>query len=126
MSSPGGLSFAPDQLARLSGCPAIDSLLIHDFADLQCILLSGDSLADIDIVDATTVPDADVALSADALVEDFADFFGGLALDTHDADLPAGLIFHDFTVAEGQTLVFCDIANGANIDPAISDVLHNY
>jgi hypothetical protein len=28
-------------------------------------------------------------------VEDFADFFGGLALDANNANLPAGLVFHD-------------------------------
>jgi len=113
-------------LTVLSRSPSVDALLIHDFADLQSVLLGGDSLAYIDVVNAFAVPDADVASSADSMVEDFADLFGGLYFDTHDADLPASLVFHDFAVAESQTLVVLDVADGADIDSSIGDVLHNF
>lgn len=83
------------------------------------------SLADIDIVDAAGVPDADITLAAEAMVEKVADLFGSLAGDARYADLPAGLVFYDFPIPKGQTLVLCDIADGADIDSMVGSVLHN-
>jgi hypothetical protein len=123
---PRFLSLAPDQLTVLSGSPSVDALLIHDFANFQSILLGGDSLAYVDVVDAFAVPDADVASSADSMVEDFADLFGSLYFDAHDADLPASLVFHDFAVAESQTFVVLDVADRADIDSSIGSILHNF
>jgi hypothetical protein len=123
---PDFFSFTPNQLTILSGSPSVNTLLIHNLADFQSILLGGDSLAYIDVVDAFAVPDADVASSADYMVEDFADLFGSLYFDAHDADLPASLVFHDFAVAESQTLVFFDIADGTDVDSSAGNVLHNY
>lgn len=120
-----GFLLAPYELASLAGSPSVNTLLVHDLADFQGILLCGDSLADVNIVDAFAEPDADVAGSADSMVENFADFFGGLDFDAGDADLPAGSVFYDFAIAEGQALVVCDVANGANIDSVVGDVLHN-
>ena len=119
-------SFTPNQLTLFSRLPSVDALLIHNFADFQRILLGGDSLAYIDVVNAFAVPDADVASSTDSVVEDFADFFGSLYFDAHDADLPTSLVFHDFAVAECQTLVVLDVADGADIDSSIGGVLHNF
>jgi hypothetical protein len=123
---PRFLLLAPYKLTSLAGSPSVDALLIHNLADLQCVLLGGDSLADIDVVDAFAVPDTNVAGSADAVVEDFADFFSGLYFDAHDANLPAGLVFYDFTIPQGQTHVVLDVADGADIDSTISGVLHNF
>jgi hypothetical protein len=123
---PGFLLLAPDQLARFPGCPAIDALLIHQLADAQCILFGGDSLADIDIVDTAGVPDSDVALPTQVAMEDSGHFLSGLNFDTLNADLPTGLIFYDLAIPEGQTAVFSDIADGADIDLTIGDVLHNF
>ena len=58
-------------------------------------------------------------------MEEVADFFGSLAGDTRYADLPAGLVFYDFSIPKGQTLVLCDIADGADIDSTVGSVLHN-
>lgn len=118
-------NLAPDQLTLFSGTPSVDALLVHDLADYQSIFLGLDSLADVDIVDTARVPDADVALAADAVVEEVADLFGGFAGDARYADLPACLIFHDFTIAEGESLVIFDIADGADIDSSVGSVLHN-
>ena len=105
--------------------PSVDALLIHNLADFQGVLFSGDSSTDIDIVDAAGIPDADVAITTEAMVEEVADFFGSLAGDTRYADLPSSLVFYDFSISEGQTLVLCDIADGADIDSAVGSVLHN-
>ena len=118
-------NLAPDQLTLFSGTPSVDALLVHDFADFQSRFLGLDSLADVDIVDTARVPDADVTLAADAVVQEVAHFFGGLAGDARYADLPASLVFYDLAVAEGQALVFCDIADSADIDSTIGSVLHN-
>ena len=100
-------------------------MLIHNLADFQGVLLSGDSSTDIDIVDAAGIPDTDVAFAAAAMVEEIANLFGGLAGDARYADLPAGFVFYDFSISKGQTLVLCDIADGADIDSAVGSVLHN-
>ena len=99
--------------------------MVHDLADFQGVLLCGDSLADVDIVDAFAEPDADVAGSADSMVENFADLFGGLDFDAGDADLPAGSVVDNFAIAESQALIICDVADGANIDSAVGGVLHD-
>ena len=118
-------NLAPDQLTLFSRTPSVDALLVHNLANLQCVLLGLDSLADVDVVDTARVPDADVALATDAVVKEVADLFGGFAGDARYAYLPASLILYDFTIAEGQALVFCDIADGADIDSTIGSVLHN-
>ena len=109
----------------MPGSPSVDALLIHNLADFQGVLFSGDSSTDIDIVDAAGIPDADVAITTDTMMEEVADFFGSPAGDTRYADLPAGLVFYDFSIPKGQTLVLCDIADGADVDSAVGSVLHN-
>ena len=99
--------------------------MVHDLADFQSVLLCGDPLADVDIVDAFAKPDSDVAGSADPMMKNFADLFGGLDFDAGDADLPAGSVFYDFAIAESQALIVCDVADGANIDSAVGGILHN-
>ncbi|MEE1028920.1 MAG: hypothetical protein UH211_09610 [Agathobacter sp.] len=126
MSSPDGLSFAPDQLTRFSGCPAIDTLLIHQFANSQCILFSGDSLVNVDIVDTARVPDSNVALPAQVTMEDSGYFFSGFDFDAFNTYLPSGFIFYDFAIPESQTAIVCDIADGANINSFVSLVSHIY
>ena len=118
-------NLAPDQLTLFSGSPSVDALLVHNLADFQSRFFGLDSLTDIDIVDTARVPDADVALATDAVVEEVADLFGGFAGDARYADLPASLVFHDLAVAEGEPLVVCDIADSADIDSTIGSVLHN-
>ena len=105
--------------------PSVNALLVHDSAGFQSHFFGLKSLADIDIVDAARVPDADITLAAEAMVEEVADLFGSLAGNARYADLPAGLVFYDFSIPKGQTLVFCDIADGADIDSAVGDILHN-
>jgi hypothetical protein len=100
--------------------------LIHQLADLQSILLSGDSLADVDVVDAIAVPDTDVALATQVTVQNLADLFRSAAFDTLDADLPTGFVLNDFAVAKGQAFIVNQILNGANIDATIGSVLHNF
>ena len=63
MSSPGGLSFALNQLTVLSGCPTIDALLVTQFANCKSFFLCGVPLTDIYIVDTFMEPDADVAMN---------------------------------------------------------------
>ena len=63
-------NLAPDQLTLFSRTPSVDALLVHNLANLQCVLLGLDSLADVDVVDTARVPDADVALAAEAMVEE--------------------------------------------------------
>jgi hypothetical protein len=58
-------------------------------------------------------------------MEDSGHFFSGLNFDALNADLPAGLIFNNLTIPEGQTAVFSDIADGADIDSTISSVSHS-
>ena len=115
----------PYKLSSLAGSPPVNALLVHDLADFQGVLFGGDSLADVDVVGAFTEPDSDVAGSADSMMKNFADLFGGLDFDAGDADLPAGSVFYDFSIAEGQTLIVCDVADGANIDSVVGDILHN-
>ena len=100
ISSPVFFLLAPYKLSSLAGSPSVNALLVHDLADFQGVLLCGDPLADVDIVDAFAEPDADVAGSADSMMKNFADFFGGLYFEAGDADLPAGSVFYDFTIAE--------------------------
>ena len=118
-------NLAPDQLTFFPGPPTVDALLIHNLAGFQSHFFGLKSLADIDIVDTARVPDADVTLATEAMMEEVADLFGGLAGDARYADLPAGLVFYDFSIPKGQTLVLCDIADGADIDSAVGSVLHN-
>jgi hypothetical protein len=118
-------NLAPDQLALFSGAPSVDALLVHDFADFQSRFFGLDSLADIDIVDTARVPDADVTFATEAMVEEVADLFGGLAGDARYADLPASLVLYDFSIPKSQTLVVSQVADGADIDSTIGSVLHN-
>ena len=118
-------NLAPDQLTFFPGSPSVDALLVHNFAGFQSHFFGLKSLADIDIIDAAGVPDADITLAAETMVEEVANLFGGLAGDARYTDLPAGLVFYDFSVAEGQALVLCDIADGADVDSAVGSVFHN-
>jgi hypothetical protein len=120
------LSLTPYQLTLFPGRPAVNALLIHQLADGQSVLLGADALADVHIVDTIGEPDADVAFATHSLMEQDGDLFRRMALNALDADLPAGLIFNDFAVAKGQAFIISEIADGANIDAAISDVLHNF
>lgn len=120
-----GFLLAPYKLSSLAGSPSVNALLVHDLADFQGVLFGGDSLADVDIVGTFTEPDSNVAGSADPMMKNFADFFGGLDFDAGDAYLPAGSVFYDFAIAESQALIVCDVADGANIDSAVGGVLHN-
>ena len=115
----------PDQLTLFSGSPSVDALLVHNLADLQGGSLGLDSFADIDIVNTTGVPDADVALATHVAMDDSGYFFGSLALDARYADLPAGLILDFLAIAEGDALVVSQLADGADIDSTIGSVLHN-
>ena len=115
----------PDQLTLFPGMPSINALLVHDFAGFQSRFFGLKSLADIDIVDATRVPDADIVFSTQTVVEKVADLFGGFAGYARYANLPAALVLYDFSIPKCQTLIVCDIANGANIDSAIGNILHN-
>jgi hypothetical protein len=54
------------------------------------------------------------------------DLFWSGAGDALQADLPASLVFYDFTIPKGKTAFIGDIADGANIDATISSVLHNF
>ena len=91
----------PYELASLAGPPSINALLVHDLADLHNILLCGDPLADVDVVDALTEPDADVAFATHFAVQDERNFFGSLNFDAGDADLPASFVFYNLTIAKG-------------------------
>ena len=115
----------PDQLTLFPGRPAVNALLVHDFANRQSVLLGGYALTNVYIVDAVAKPDADVAFATHALMQDFADLFWSLALDAGDTDLPSGLILNDLAVAKSQTFIISQIADGADIDAMISSVLHN-
>ena len=118
-------NLTPDQLAFFPGMPSVNALLVHNFAGFQSRFFGLKSLADIDIVNTARIPDADIALAAEAMVEEVANLFGGLAGDARYADLPAGLVLYDFSISKCQALIVWDIANGANIDSAIGNVLHN-
>ena len=91
----------PDQLTLFPGMPSVNALLVHDSASFQGRFFGLKSFADIDIVDTARVPDADVTLAAEAMVEEIADLFGSLAGNARYANLPAALIFYDSAVAEG-------------------------
>lgn len=118
-------NLAPDQLTLFSGVPSVDALLVHHSTDCQCILFGSDALADIHVVDTIGEPDADVAFATHGTMEDFADLFGGLALDARHADLPAGLVLNFLAIAEGDALVISQLADSADIDSTIGSVLHN-
>jgi hypothetical protein len=120
------LGFAPYQLTSLAGAPSVDTLLIHNLTDFQGVLLGGNALADIHIVNAIGEPDTHIAFAAHALVENFANFFWGSALSASNANLPTSLVFYDFTIAKGQALIVSQIADSADIDSTIGDVLHNF
>ena len=122
---PRFLLLAPYQLASLAGPPSVNALLVHNLADFQRILLCGDPLADVDVVDALTEPNADVAFAAHFAVQNAGNFFSGFGFDAGDADLPAGSVFYNFTIAEGQAFVVLNVTDGANIDSSVGDVLHN-
>ena len=117
---------AGNQLTVLARTPAVNTLLIHCFTNSQSGCLGGDALANVNVIDAIGEPDADVALSADGAVDDFACLFGSLTFQTVEADLPASLVFNDFSVPQGQAVILCEVADGANIDAAISSILHNF
>ena len=118
-------NLAPNQLTFFPGSPSVDALLVHNLAGFQSRFFGLKSLADIDIVDAAGVPDADIVFSTQTVVQEVADLFGGLAGDARYADLPAALVLYDFSISKCQALIVCDIANGANIDSAIGNILHN-
>jgi hypothetical protein len=59
-------------------------------------------------------------------MEDSGYFLSGLDFDTLNADLPAGLIFYRSTIAEGNPLPVCQLANGLNIDTTLSDFHLNF
>ena len=122
---PWFLLLAPYQLASLAGSPSVNALLVHNLANLHGILFGSDPLADIDVVDAFTEPDADVAFAAHFTVQYAGNFFGSFGFDAGDADLPAGFVFYDFTIAEGQAFVVLNVTDGANIDSSVGSVLHN-
>ena len=121
----GFLLLAPYQLASFAGPPSVNALLVHNLANLHGILLSGDTLADVDVIDAFTEPDTDVAFAAHLAVQDAGNFFGGFGFDAGDADLPASFVLYNLTIAEGQALIILDVADSADINSTISDVLHN-
>ena len=110
---------------QLTATPAIDALLVHQLTHSQCIVLGGDTLADVDVVDAFAQPDADVTLATKQAMDYCADLFWSGAGDALQADLPASAVFHDFTIPKGKTAFIGDIANGANIDATIGSVLHS-
>ena len=122
---PRFLLLAPYELASLAGPPSVNALLVHNLANLHGILFGGDPLADVDVVNSLTEPDAEVAFAAHLAVQDAGNFFGGFGFDAGDADLPASFVFYDFTIAESQAFIVLDVADGADIDSTISDVFHN-
>jgi len=116
---------APYELTTLARTPTVDAELICGTCDRQSVFLGGDTLADVHIVDAFAEPDADIALAAHRAVQDCGDLFGSAALDTSNADLPSGLVTNDFAVAESQAVIFGDVADGADVNAAVSDVSHS-
>jgi hypothetical protein len=71
-------------------------------------------------------PNADVSVAAQAAMQQRTDFLRCFAGDSRDANLPAGLIFYYFTIAQCQAAIFGDIADSANIDSTIGSILHNF
>ena len=117
-------SLTRNQLSLLTRPPAVNALLIHSLADYQRVFLQVNALANIDVVDAFTQPDADIVVATQAAMQQRADFFGGFAGNSSDADLPASFIFYNFAVAQSQALAFFDIPDGADIDSTVSGVFH--
>ena len=125
ISSPDLYLLAPYELASLAGSPSVNALLVHNLANLHGVLLCGDPLANVDVVDALTEPNADVSFAAHFAMQDAGNFFGGFGFDAGDADLPAGSVFYNLTIAKGQAFIILDIADSADIDSSVGDVLHN-
>jgi hypothetical protein len=122
----GANSLTPNQLTLLARPPAVNTLLIHSLTDYQSVFLQVNTLANIDIVDAFAQPDADIAVATQAAMQQRADFLGSFAGNSGNTDLPASFIFHNFAVAQSQTLAFFDIPNGADIDSTVGSILHNF
>jgi len=122
---PWGLFRTPYQLPLFPRCPAVNALLVHYPANRQGVLLGGDTLTNVHIVDPVAEPDANITGTTQAPMENNADLFRGLTFYAGDADLPTGFILYNFAVAKGQAFIIGQVADGANIDTAISDVLHN-
>ena len=112
-------------MASLAGPPSVNALLVHNLANLYGVLLCSNTLADVDVVDALTEPDADVAFATHLAVQDEGNFFGGFGFDTGNANLPASLVFYNLTIAEGQAFIILDVADSADIDSSVGDVLNN-
>jgi hypothetical protein len=113
-----------NQLSMLAGSPSINGLLIGCLANCQRIFLGGDPLADINIINSIIEPDTHISVAAQTMVKKGADFFRSFASNSGDTDLPSGFIFHNFTVAEGQTFAILDVADGADIDSSVGGILH--
>lgn len=54
---------APYELTALARTPTVDAELISGTCDRQSVLLGGDTLADVHIVDTSAEPNADVTLA---------------------------------------------------------------
>ena len=89
----------PYQLTSLTRFPAVNALLVHSLTEEQGFVLCGNSLADVDVVNAIAEPDADVSNTTQGAMDNCGNFFRGTALNAFDANLPASLIFNDFAVA---------------------------
>lgn len=115
--------FQVDQLTSFPGAPSENGDLIAHFAQRHGAFFGGDPLGEVHVVDAVLQPDT-AGFGTVSTMENFANLLRGLALDAHQADLPAGLILNDFAVSQGQTITLTQIADSANIDAAISGILH--
>ena len=104
--------------------PRENAYLIAGSSDFEGFALCAYAVALVDVVDAFAQPDADVALATQAAVQQRADFFGRLAGHTGDTDLPAGLVFYNFTIAQCEAFAFADVADGADVDATIGGILH--
>lgn len=117
---------AVNQLSVLAGSPSVNGLLIGCLTNCQRIFLGGDPLANIDVINSIVKPDTHIAMAAQTVMQQLADFFGSATGDTSNSNLPAGLVLHDLTIAEGQTFAVLDVADGADIDSSVGGVLHIY